>query len=319
MPMTADVWILDRHEPDWEDNALRDRLRGHGMSAEIIDWEALPPSGSDGGLLLNGMPVTPPSVATVRSRVLTRHTAGPLSLLYEWLGYLESTGARLVNTARSLQRCQNKVWQAATLAAAGVPVPETRLVTTSDEIAECLTDWGETVVKPIYGHASIDVVRLRPGGPDNPIGMEEEIVVWHMLQRYRSLCAQRFVPNPGRDLRVVIIGSQLVTCHYRIGTAPDGTVKSLLHPYITEPVVVTPELEHVSLLAARSLSLDLASIDLVESDTGPVVVEVNPTVSVWQPLVGTELDLTGPGITEVHAALLIDILSEPSTEDRGRV
>lgn len=311
--MTADVWVLDRLRPEWESIALCAALHERDVEAEIVDWSTLAPGGTMAEFYRDGDPVRPPRLALVRSRVLTRHTEGDAAMLYDWLSCLEGAGVRLVNDVASLRRCQNKVWQAAVLASAGVPVPQTRAVACLADVDRCLGDWGETVLKPVYGHASIDLVRIRPGGElaeaGSLLGVREEIVVWHLLRRYHWICAQRFVPNPGRDLRVIVIDSWVASCHYRSSTAPDGDVKSLLHPYRREPAQVTEEIERISMNVVDVLGLDIATIDLVESYDGPVVIEVNPTVSVWESLQGTPMDLTPSGITDSHACLLHDLLA----------
>jgi len=244
--------------------------------------------------------------------VLTRHSEGDLALLYDWLSMLEQRGTRLVNSVAALRVCQNKIWQAAALAEAGVPVPPTRAVRSAADVEQCLTDWGDVIVKPITGHASVDVIRLVPAGPggqpDSLLGLREDIVLWHWLRRHQVLCAQKFVENPGRDLRAVVVGDRIASCHYHISTAPDGSVRSLLHPLRWEPADLTEKLEQLLLKCVDVLGLDMATLDVVEGPDGPVVIEVNPTVSRWEPVEGTKLDLTPRGITAAQVELITGLL-----------
>jgi tetrahydromethanopterin:alpha-L-glutamate ligase len=308
-----DVWILDRLQPDWEDRVLAEALGDRGFEVEIVDWAELRPEPESHRLLHASAAVDPPRVAVVRSRVLTRHTGSDVALLYDWLDYLEECGVRVVNRVSSIRRCQNKVWQAAALRRAGVPVPPTRLASSSADVEACLEEWQDIVLKPIYGHASVDLTRVRVGGelPEERslLGVREEIAVWHLLERYGVVCAQKFIENRARDVRLVVIGCEVVSCHYRLGTGPDGKVKDLLHPYAREPAVLERELEAITCTAMEALELELATIDLVEGRDGPVLIEVNPTVSIWQPLVDA-LDLTESGITEAHAELVGSLLAD---------
>jgi len=306
-----DVWILDRLQPDWEDRVLAEALRDRGLEAEVVDWAELRPAPESHRLVRGSDVVDPPRAAVVRSRVLTRHTGCDVALLYDWLGYLEECDVRVVNRPWSIQRCQNKVWQAAALRRAGVPVPPTRLASSLADVEAYLEDWQDVVLKPIYGHASVDMTRIRLGGElaeeGSLLGVREEIAVWHLLERYGVVCAQRFVENRDRDVRIVVIGADVVSCHYRLSTAPGGKVKDLLHPYDRQPALLDDELETIARAATDALDLELATIDLVEGCDGPVVIEVNPTVSLWQPLVGA-LDLTESGITSAHADLVCTLL-----------
>jgi tetrahydromethanopterin:alpha-L-glutamate ligase len=310
---TSHIWILDRLGPDWEVCTLQDALQEQGLATEIIAFSDLTP-GADGFGRPGGDEALP-RLAVVTARVLTRHTQGDVALLYDWLAMLEDQGVRLVNTAASLRRCQNKIHQAATLLAAGLPVPDTTAVRTITDAERCLERWHDVIIKPVFGHASVDVIRIMPNGGGgrggSPLGLREDIVLWHLLQRHHVLCAQQFIENPGRDLRAVVIGDQVASCHYHVSTAPDGSVRSLFYPLKWSPAPLTPHVKEVLLAAVSALGLDMATIDMVEGPDGPVVIEVNPTVSRWEPIERTELDLTPHGITAAQVELLTGFQSRP--------
>jgi glutathione synthase/RimK-type ligase-like ATP-grasp enzyme len=173
-----------------------------------------------------------------------------------------------------------------------------------------MKDWGEVVLKPIWGHASLDVVRMRPGGrlteEGTVLGIREEIASWHLLEQHTTLCAQPFVPNPARDLRVAVIGSTIAAADYHVSTSPDGAVRHFLYPLKVERAPISSALEEIVLGAVSALGLDAAVIDLVESPSGPVVIEVNEGLTVWRTVEGTEHDRTPHGFT----ALITDQLEQ---------
>ncbi|MDL4816553.1 ATP-grasp domain-containing protein [Actinomadura opuntiae] len=311
---TDDVWILDRLGPDWEVRALQEALRQQEIPTRIVEFSELRPTIE--GLAIPSSNWGTPSLAVVTARVLTRHTEGDLAFLYDWLTMLEDQGVRLVNPAGALRRCQNKIHQAATLRAAGVPVPDTVAVRQTRDAEECLDRWRDVIIKPVFGHASVDVLRILPsgtGGRDGVLlGLREDIVLWHLLRRHHVLCAQPFIENPGRDLRAIVIGDRVASCHYHISTTPDGSVRSLFHPLKWAPAPLTAEIEQILLASTSALNLDLATIDMVEGPNGPVVIEVNPTVSRWEPIERTDLDLTPHGITAAQVELLKDLAGTPT-------
>ncbi|MFD7161136.1 RimK family alpha-L-glutamate ligase [Kribbella sp. NPDC059898] len=311
--MTArdDVWFLDRFSKSWENLALCAALAERGLRARIVDWDNLAVSGGIAGAVRDGRPVTAPRLAVVKSRVITRRSTGDLALIYDELEALEEAGTRISNPSAAIRRCRNKLRQAAILARAGLPVPETRSVSSQDEIQACMKDWGEVVLKPIWGHASLDVVRMRPGGrgieEGTVLGIREEIASWHLLEHHKTLCAQPFVPNPARDLRVVVIGSTIAAADYHISTSPDGAVRHFLYPLKVERAPITPALEEIVLGAVAALGLDAAVIDLVESSSGPVIIEVNEGLTVWRTVEGTGHDRTPHGFTALIADQLADL------------
>lgn len=301
------VWLIDRFDVSWEMTRLVEELGRLGIRGQVVEWSDIQ--------LGSGLPQQRgqsngfrPAAASIQSRVLTRHTRGDAALLYDWLELLEELGIRITNPAAGIRRCRNKVRQAAALSAKGLPVPDTKAVNDGAEIGDCLDAWGETVLKPIWGHASIDVTRLRgrgrPTGPGVPLALREEIVTWHLFQKYGQLCAQRFVPNSGRDLRVAVIGEQIGYCMWHVSSAPDQAVRHFLFPLRRESVKVTPEMERLAVSAVKCLGLDCAVLDVVEGDEGLTIIEVNEGISVWEDVEGTEFDLTDRGFTVAIAEQL---------------
>lgn len=306
--MNGKVWILDKAYEDGEMVALRESLTSLGVDVERVDWDTVHPR------IVNAREHPElPDVALVNARIFTKHAGGDMALLYDWLEILERRGVRLVNSTESLRRTHNKVLQADILASIDIPVPPTRLVESHDDVQKCLEDWGEVMIKPVMGHSSVDVVKLLPkdyyasGPPGTPFGIREDIVLWHWFHRHHVLCAQKFIENPGRDVRAIVVGGVVASCTYNISTAADGSVRSLLHPARREPAELTAELERIFLESVKALDLDISCVDLVEGPDGPVVIEVNPALSRWQPIEGTSADLTPHGITAIQATLLAEL------------
>lgn len=280
-------------------------LTGRGLATAVVDWRRLSFEGSPARMLLDGESFDPPRVAVVRSRVLTRHTEGDVALLYDWLEMLESLGVRLINRAQSIRTSQNKVYSLSLLARAALPIPPTRAVRAIEEVDRCVSDWQDVVLKPVYGHGSVDMLRLR-AKPSDESAVREEVLTWHLLRRHHVLCAQRFIPNPGRDLRVVVIRGQVVSCTYRIAHSPNGPVKDHLNPYLQEPAVCTPEIDGFAARSCELLGLDCAAIDMVEGPGGVVILEVNPTVSLWRSLGQEGHHRTADGVAAAFAEMVVD-------------
>jgi tetrahydromethanopterin:alpha-L-glutamate ligase len=312
-PYGDDVWILDRYDWSREMTALCQALRQRGLKADIVDWGCLTPGGNPAGFLKDGVPCAVPKAALVESRVYTRHTEGDLSLVYDWLDALAAEGTRLCNPASAIRTARNKLRQAAILSGQGLPVPPTAAVRSQADLERCLADWGDVVIKPVVGHASIDVTRMRADGPGaadgSRLGLREEIVSWHLLQEHHVLLAQPYVANPGRDLRIAVIGDSVAACVYHVSTAPDLTVRHFLYPLRWEKAPLTTELRDIALGATAALGLHIAVLDLLEGPDGPVIIEVNCSGSVWSRIEGTEMDLTEHGMTSLIADHLAALAS----------
>lgn len=307
--MGKSVWILDKAYEDGEMRALLQELQDLGCDAERVEWDTLYPKVVNSRLNHSQLP----AVALVNARIFTKHNKGDMALLYDWLESLQRAGIRLVNTVESLRLSHNKVVQASLLSHAGVPVPPTALAESPGDVQQCMEEWGDIVVKPVMGHSSVDVVKFLPkdyaasGPPGTPFGIREDIVLWHWFNRHKALCVQKFIDNPGRDIRTIVINGTVASCTYNISTAPDGSVRSLLHMARREPAPLTSRLEQICLNAASVLGVEICCIDLVEGPDGPVLIEVNPALSRWQPIEGTQADLTSAGISRLQAEFLASL------------
>jgi glutathione synthase/RimK-type ligase-like ATP-grasp enzyme len=314
-----DVLLLDRMAPGSEERDLLRRLSERGYRALIVDWDRVSFQGHPAQIFLDEHSLELPKVAVLRSRVLTRHIEGDVALLYDWLEMLERLGVTLIPSSQAIRVSQNKVYSIACLSRAGVPVPPTRTIRTMRELGQCFTDWQEVILKPIYGHASLDMVRMRAEPPDEDatdgVSRRQEIIAWHLLQRYRILCAQQFIPNPGRDLRVLVIRGQVVACFYLVAQSPTKRVKDPFSPYIREAATLTPKIESLAKRSCETLGLPCASIDMVEGPDCPVVLEVNPTISLWCPLDQEDLHLTKDGVGAAFTDMIVEELKKHSTVD----
>jgi glutathione synthase/RimK-type ligase-like ATP-grasp enzyme len=292
-----EVWVIDRFDAYWEDLEVVGNLQGRGITARYVDWNQV--RFETGAIRISGEPVAPPSLGYIRSRVLTQAEPGALAETYDQLEMLEDAGTALINPLSAIRACQNKLRQARILRAGGVHVPHTRAVSSSTDILGCLKDWGTIILKPIHGHGSIDLVRLRPpirtaaGSGLDPI---EEIRAWHLLRRHKTLCAQDYIPNTGRDLRVSVIDNDIVSCYWR-----QLTINAMDYHLEVEPAKVTSEITGIIKRCVEELNLGIGTIDLVENDTGLTVIEVNASLSAWEHIEGKpELDFSNDGITDRH-------------------
>jgi len=89
----------------------------------------------------------------------------------------------------------------------------------------------------------------------------------------QPLIVQDYV-NISSDLRIIVAGDKIIGSMMR--TAASGEVRANAHQGgDAEPFVVTPEIKEMSLVAAKKIKADVCAIDIIESDYGPLILEVN--------------------------------------------
>lgn len=100
-----------------------------------------------------------------------------------------------------------------------------------------------------------------------------------MIDAFRGLKAnflvQDFVKeSAGEDIRCLVIGGKVVASMKRTGA--EGDFRSNLHRGgSARSVRITREERDTAIRAARAFDLNLAGVDLLRSETGPKVIEVN--------------------------------------------
>ncbi len=318
-----EVVVLDRFAPGREEEDLARNLRGRGVTVAWWDWGDVRLTAAPARLLVKGRPMPPPRVAVARSRVWTRHTAGDLVLLFDALRMLADLGTRVTPHPEGVALSKNKLRAAALLHAGGVPVPETRLVHDIAEIGACLDEWEEIVLKPVFGHSAIDMIRFHrqtSADPDIPGGLTslQEITSWHLIQTYGAVLAQRFVRNPGADIRVLYVADRIVSATRRATTSPTLEVKNMFHAYEETLIPITEELERLAAGCARVLGLDSAAIDLVEGKDGLCVIEANSTVSSWCTIDAEGLHQSPAGVGAAFADMVYSLVEEHRAADATR-
>ncbi|WP_033213672.1 ATP-grasp domain-containing protein [Kitasatospora phosalacinea] len=132
----------------WEERRLIDAAAGIGLRIEWVNDESLALGDQDAAALRDHAAVL------VRSRSYTR--GGLIATL------TEAARIRTLNTASAIHACENKLTLRARLRAAGVPVPDFRLVLSRRDFERALTELPPPVVlKPVFGGMGKRVTLLR--------------------------------------------------------------------------------------------------------------------------------------------------------------
>ena len=137
-----------------------------------------------------------------------------------------------------------------------------------------------------------------------------------MIEAFRGLDAnflvQEFIKEAGgADIRCLVIGDKVVAAMKR--QAREGEFRSNLHRGgVAELVKLTPEERSTAVRASRIMGLNVAGVDLLRSNHGPVVMEVNSSPG----LEGIET-ATGKDIASMIIAFIEKNAKHGKTRTRG--
>ena len=194
---------------------------------------------------------------------------------------LNRWGVPTVNPPTATTLCDDKALCSLALEEAGLLTPKTLLAFSIDSaIAACEQLGYPAVLKPITG--SWGRLLAKVNGPEQARVILEQK---EQLGSYQHgiFYVQEFIEKPGRDIRVYVIGDRAIAASYRTS---EHWITNAARGAVSVRCEITPEIEEIALKAKDAVGAILAGIDLMETDDGYSVIEVN-TGAEFKGLMGT--------------------------------
>jgi len=108
-----------------------------------------------------------------------------------------------------------------------------------------------------------------------------------------NILVQEFIKEAGgTDIRCLVIGDKVVAAMKRQG-APDDFRSNLHRGGSAELIRITPEERSTAVRAARALGLNVGGVDMLRSNHGPVIMEINSSPGLEGIEAATNKDIAG--------------------------
>jgi ribosomal protein S6--L-glutamate ligase len=224
------------------------------------------------------------------------------------LRQFEMMGVYPLNESVAIGRSRDKLRALQLLARKGIGLPVTGFAHSPDDTQDLIR---------IAGGAPL-VIKLLEGTHGKGVVLAEtHQAAASMIDSFRGLkahfLAQEFIKEAGgADIRCFVIGDKVMASMLRQGK--EGEFRSNIHQGGTASTIrITPEERSTAVRAARTLGLNVAGVDLLRSNHGPVVMEVNSSPG----LEGIE-KATGKDIADIIIAFIEKNAKPHRTKTRGR-
>ncbi|HNR92100.1 MAG TPA: 30S ribosomal protein S6--L-glutamate ligase [Dokdonella sp.] len=202
------------------------------------------------------------------------------------LRQFEMMGVYTPNTSDAVLRARDKLRSLQLLAREGIALPITVFGDYPDDTADLLGMLGD----PPH------VIKLNEGTQGQGVLLaEKRSASQGMIEAFRGLYAnflvQEFIGEAkGGDLRCFVVGNRVVAAMQR--QAPEGDFRANIHRGgKATPVRLSKAESAIALAAASTMGLSVAGVDLLRSNRGPLVLEVN----------------SSPGLEGIEAATKCDV------------
>ena len=220
------------------------------------------------------------------------------------LRQFEMMGVYPLNESVAISRSRDKLRSLQLLARKGIGLPVTSFAHSPDDIEDLIRMVGgaPVVIKLLEGTQGIGVVLAETQ-------KAAESVIEAFMGLKQNILVQEFIKEAGgADIRCLVIGEKVVASMMR--QAKEGEFRSNLHRGGSAHLVkITPEERSTAVRAARVMGLNVAGVDILRSNHGPVVMEVNSSPG----LEGIE-SATGKDI----AGQIIEFLEKNARPNRTR-
>ena len=186
------------------------------------------------------------------------------------LRQFEMMGVYPLNESVAITRSRDKLRATQLLARRGIGLPVTGFANKPDDIEDLLRMVGgpPVVIKLLSGTQGIGVVLAETR-------KAAETVIESFLGLKAEVLVQEYIKEAGgADIRCFVVGEKVVASMKR--QAKDGEFRSNIHRGGNANLIkITPEERSTAVRAAKIMGLNVCGVDILRSNHGPVVMEVN--------------------------------------------
>lgn len=200
----------------------------------------------------------------------------------------EMMGTFCINESVAISRSRDKLRSLQLLSRKGVGLPRTGFASKPDNVKDLIKNVGgaPVVIKLLEGTQGIGVVLA-------DTNKAAESIVQAFMELKANILVQEFIKEAGgADIRCFVVGNKVVAAMKRQGV--EGEFRSNLHRGGSAQLIrLSKEERATALSAARVMGLNVCGVDILQSNNGPVVMEVNSSPGLEGIETATGKDIAG--------------------------
>jgi RimK family alpha-L-glutamate ligase len=259
------IGILTRNENAWCSARLGEAFKKKGASPFFFNFNQLTAQvGFQPSFLVKGVdPIKELSALLVRP--IGRGSLEEILFQVNTLHRLYSRGLNVINKPSAIEKAVDKYYALALLENAGIPIPKTVVTENPEEALLIFKKFKDIVVKPIFGSRGIGIARI-----SNLDIAERSFRTLRFLKHV--IYIQEYISHGVHDLRIFVIGGRVAAAMRRVASTWKTNVSLGAKPVKAK---LSKEAEELALKSAEALGCEIAGVDLLESNKGLIINEVN--------------------------------------------
>ena len=200
----------------------------------------------------------------------------------------EMMGTYSINESVAITRARDKLRSLQLLSRKGVGLPRTGFASKPDDVDDLIKNVGGAplVIKLLEGTQGIGVVLA-------DTNKAAKSIIEAFMGLKANILVQEFIKEAGgADIRCLVVGEKVVAAMKR--QAQPGEFRSNLHRGGSASLIkLTPEERATAAKAAKVMGLNVAGVDILRSERGPLVMEVNSSPGLGGIEAATNKDVAG--------------------------
>jgi ribosomal protein S6--L-glutamate ligase len=276
--------ILSREPKSYSTQRLVAAAQARGHDAQVIDHLqcSLVLERGQPDIIYQGQPLARPDA------IIPRIGASVTFYGTAVVRQFEMMKVRTAVDSQAIVRSRDKLRSTQILSRAGVGMPKTAFANFTDDVPALIEHVGgaPVIIKLLEGTQGLGVVLA-----ESAKAAQSVIEAFHNLKA-RILVQEFIAEAKGADVRAFVVNGEVVGAMRRQGK--EGEFRSNLHRGGVGKLVKLSRAEKAAaLLATKALGLGVAGVDMLQSQRGPLVLEVNSSPGLEGIEKATGLDIAG--------------------------
>jgi ribosomal protein S6--L-glutamate ligase/tetrahydromethanopterin:alpha-L-glutamate ligase len=270
--MAAMYCILTENPRDWNNARLGEALEGKGKEFIFLRITDLVAFNADKPHIRN-LAYELDSFEKVFVRGIPGGSLEQIIFRMDVLHRLENLGVECINSASSIEKCTDKYYASSLLEDAGLRVPKTVCCETYEDAFTAFLKMKDVVVKPLFGSQGMGIVRINDE--------DSAYRIFRSLELHRYVFyIQEYLEHNNEDIRILVCRDEIISSMKR---KSDSWKTNISRGARVEEVTPDEEMREMAFKASKTLGCHYCGVDILVSDDGTFVLEVN-AIPAWHGL-----------------------------------
>jgi ribosomal protein S6--L-glutamate ligase len=279
------IGILSKNQKLYSTKRLKEAIIKAGHKCKILNTNLFAIYVEEQEPRLNYKQKHLPKLDAIIPRIAASDSTYGLAVLRQF----EQIGIFSLNHSNAISLARDKFRTLQVLSRRNIGIPPTAFVHKKEDIMPAINHLGGApiIIKLLHGTQGVGVMLAETE-------KSAEAILETLYLAQKEVIIQKFVSEAkGCDIRAFVVGDRVVAAMRR--KAQGNEFRSNVHRGgTTEKINLSPEFESIAVRAAHILGLRVAGVDILESNEGPKIMEVN----------------SSPGLEGIEAATGVNVAGE---------